>query len=325
MDSTLGNSESVKKSLREELSETQQPFSFHLHGQDEWIGHSPTSSHVKRFVQVIDDLRHEPWESLRILDLGCLEGGHAFEFAHRGAHVVAVEGRESGIAKGEFTKYVTKQDRVEFCLDDVRNVSLEKYGKFDFILCSGLLYHLDGESVFNLAENLAKMTKHASIFDTHCALLPKAEINIKKTTYMGAVIEEHNANANEKEKIQNVWQSIDNQTSFHYTKYSLFNLLKDAGFTTVFDCAIPCVFWGAGDRSTLVALSGVPVQEIYTAKDNLVSEQYAEINSGMNHSELHALANKYLVFSKLPLIRLHLFLSRVRKKALSLCVNRKLL
>jgi hypothetical protein len=34
---------------------------------------------------------------------------------------------------------------VEFVTDDVRNFSRERYGAFDVVICSGILYHLPGK------------------------------------------------------------------------------------------------------------------------------------------------------------------------------------
>ncbi|MBV9359199.1 MAG: SAM-dependent methyltransferase, partial [Chloroflexi bacterium] len=44
---------------------------------------------LRRIVQIVADLGGKSIERLRILDLGCLEGGYAIEFARRGAAVVA--------------------------------------------------------------------------------------------------------------------------------------------------------------------------------------------------------------------------------------------
>ena len=48
---------------------------------------------------MIQDITQCDFKNLRILDLACLEGHYAIEFALQGATVVGIEGRESNIQK----------------------------------------------------------------------------------------------------------------------------------------------------------------------------------------------------------------------------------
>src|ERR1700722_5752392 len=98
---------------------------------------------LRRIVQCVFDLTGGSVEGLRILDLACLEGLFAIEFARHKARCLGIEGREANIEKARFAKDVLSLDSLEFVQDDVRNLSLEKYGEFDVVLCLGLLYHLD--------------------------------------------------------------------------------------------------------------------------------------------------------------------------------------
>ena len=50
-----------------------------------------------RFVQIASDLSRKPLKDLRVLDLACLEGQFAIEFALQGARVVATEGRPANL------------------------------------------------------------------------------------------------------------------------------------------------------------------------------------------------------------------------------------
>src|ERR1043166_908766 len=110
---------------------------------------------LRRIVQCVFDLTGGSVEGLRILDLACLEGMYAIEFARHKAHAVGIEGREANVEKARFTKRVLQLDNLELFQDEVRNLSVEKYGRFDVVLCLGLLYHLDAPDVFPFIQQLA--------------------------------------------------------------------------------------------------------------------------------------------------------------------------
>src|SRR5438309_10055658 len=50
---------------------------------------------LRRVLQVVADATRRPLDTLRVLDLACLEGLYAIEFARHGATVVGIEGREA--------------------------------------------------------------------------------------------------------------------------------------------------------------------------------------------------------------------------------------
>src|SRR5436853_1702027 len=57
---------------------------------------------LKRIVQMAADLAGKPLDQCRVLDLACLDGQFAIEFALRGAESVGIEIRESHVAKARF-------------------------------------------------------------------------------------------------------------------------------------------------------------------------------------------------------------------------------
>ena len=136
------------------------------------IGPDPTGEEVKarRYLQLISDLVPVPFERMRVADLGCLEGLYGVEFALRGASVIGLEGRRQNIERARFAKDVLGLDRLELIQDDVRNFTIEAYGEFDAVLCTGLLYHLEADSVFELLANLRRMCRSLVIVDTHVSL-----------------------------------------------------------------------------------------------------------------------------------------------------------
>jgi 2-polyprenyl-3-methyl-5-hydroxy-6-metoxy-1,4-benzoquinol methylase len=52
-----------------------------------------------------------------------------------GAEAVGIEFREESLAKARFAKDYFGLDRFSFYQDDVRNLSREKYGEFDVVIC----------------------------------------------------------------------------------------------------------------------------------------------------------------------------------------------
>ncbi len=79
---------------------------------------------------------------LRVLDLGARDGFFSFAMERRGAaEVVAVDYMPAertgfGVLREIF------DSRVRWFTDNVYDVTPEKYGTFDLVLCLGLLYHL---------------------------------------------------------------------------------------------------------------------------------------------------------------------------------------
>ena len=102
----------------------------------------------------------------RVLELGALEGGHTLELARAGATVVAIEGRSINYERCLFIKRHFRLDSVEFVLADLRSADFTRYGRFDAILNSGVLYHLDAP--WDLLERLGKAAPRMLLW-THCA------------------------------------------------------------------------------------------------------------------------------------------------------------
>lgn len=124
-----------------------------------WTGGNRGIPHtrLKRVSQIIQDVSPMPIGSCRILDLGCLDGIFSIEFALHGARVTGVDARDGHIRKALLAKEALGIKNVDFVQDDVRNLSIQKYGKYDVILCSGILYHLNTPDVFVFIENMYEM------------------------------------------------------------------------------------------------------------------------------------------------------------------------
>lgn len=92
---------------------------------------------VDQFFQFFPDAK-------TILELGSLEGGHAFSLAKLPGvkRIVGIEGRQKNIDKARFIQTLLGIGNVEFKRANFENCDLSAFGQFDAVFCVGLLYHL---------------------------------------------------------------------------------------------------------------------------------------------------------------------------------------
>jgi SAM-dependent methyltransferase len=215
---------------------------------------------LRRFVQLVADLLGKPIGQARVLDLACLEGHYAIEFALHGAEVMAIEIRDDNIAKARYAKEQLGLDRLTLVQDDVRNISVAKYGRFDVIICAGLIYHLDAPDVFHFTERMAEMCTRLTIIESQMSLHDHDCVEHNGNKYFGLWYQEHRPDATPEEKAADNWASIDNVRSFWFTPVSMTNLIAHAGFTSCFECHNPVIPNVADDRRTYVAMKGTRQQ-----------------------------------------------------------------
>jgi 2-polyprenyl-3-methyl-5-hydroxy-6-metoxy-1,4-benzoquinol methylase len=213
---------------------------------------------LRRVLQIVADLSRKPLDELRVLDLGCAEGGYAVEFAQHGAQVVGIEGREAAIERARFAKTVLGLDGITLTKDDVRNLDRGTHGVFDVVLCLGILFHLDVPDLFTFVRHVAEVCTGLAIVDTHISTTGDATAQYKGATYYGERYTEHQPDSTAEERLANPWASLSDPESFWLTRPSLFNLLAAVGFTTVYECHIPSEIYRPPGRITLVALKGAP-------------------------------------------------------------------
>lgn len=214
-----------------------------------------SAAQLTQAVQLVSDLVGPDLSKVRILDLACLEGAYAIEFALHGAEVVGIDIRETHLVKANFVKDALGLERLSFVQGDVRHLNPETHGRFDVVYCCGIFYHLDAHDQFEFAAAMHSVCDRALLLDTHVSIAPKESRDWRGNQYWGCVYREHPDDAEEADRERRLWQSIDNTFSFWPTEDSLMNLLTDVGFTSVSRCLAPFVE-RQFDRRAYVALAG---------------------------------------------------------------------
>jgi SAM-dependent methyltransferase len=177
------------------------------------------------------------FQGKRIVDLGCLEGGYALEFARMGLDAFGIEVRQSNFENCLEVKRRCGLQNLDFAKDDVWN--LPKYGPFDVIFCCGLLYHLDRPRDF--IRVMGSQARDAVIINTHYApwdWYPGSVFQLSEITrhegLPGRWYFEHDAK-DDATREQLKWASWDNQRSFWPVKEALLQAISEAGFDLVFE------------------------------------------------------------------------------------------
>jgi SAM-dependent methyltransferase len=174
----------------------------------------------------------------RIVDLGCLEGGFAVEFARMGFETLGLEVRESNFANCARVKAGLDLPNLTFVRDDAWN--LARYGRFDVVFCCGLLYHIERPVAF--IHTLADLSGRALILNTHFAAdAPNAVQALGELTehegaqgrwfteYDPAVVTDEAA------LDQLKWASWSNHRAFWLRREAIFDTLRDAHFDLVYE------------------------------------------------------------------------------------------
>jgi len=238
-------------------------FKFHnilVNGQEtipgkEFYNQSPSCERITHFFCF--RYPYNDRNKIRIVDLGPLEGGHAAELIRYGFDVTCIEGRAENCAKLQWLKeQLPKGSAMTIIHDDVWNI--EKYGKFDVVLCAGLLYHLDRPVEF--IKLITGCAKEAVILSTHYSEKEDFRYDLIKDSfriirkayklfpflfrrryfalsklqmnegYPGRWFEEFKPTTDPR-KIKNLLASaLTNHRSFWLTKWSLRDLITKNGF-----------------------------------------------------------------------------------------------
>lgn len=199
--------------------------------------------------------------NIRILDLGCLEGGIALNLAMNGATCVGVDVRPQHLAKADFAyRAIKPAGQCKWIEGDVTDQNTWKsVGSFDVIICSGLLYHLDAPDIIPLLRNIRMISKlnSVTIIDTNIVSNSLSSFIVDKTlTLHGRYWQEHNVEDTEEKRIKSDWSSYKNNRAFWLTERSLTNALIYSGYKFVTKPLYPFHEWGHKNRDIWVAVPG---------------------------------------------------------------------
>ncbi|WP_057790836.1 class I SAM-dependent methyltransferase [Roseovarius atlanticus] len=215
---------------------------------------------LRRIVQAASDAVGKPLEDCRVLDLACLEGQYAIEFALNGSEVVGVDLREANLAKASFAATKLGLDNAEFYVDDVNNLSLDKYGSFDIVICSGILYHLTGADACALIAKMHACCRGIVLIDTFISINGRETIEFEGRSVEGSRYHEHTSNSSDEEKLADLWASVENTASFWLSEAALANIVQDAGFSSFLELLMPEHPGHTIDRRTYLLFTGKRVK-----------------------------------------------------------------
>ena len=217
---------------------------------------------VRRAVQTVSDHSSARFKGLRILDLGCGEGGFALELGKQGAEVVAIEGRAALVEKAEFAREALGLRHVSIVRGDVRHLCAEDYGFFDVVLALGILDRFDVPAVFDVAKRIGSVCKGFALIEARLTTSPRAVHEFEGLVLRGAPHREHPAASSRAQRLASTERSLDNERSFLLTRASMLSLLVRSGFSSIAEALDPEAIqdrpWFAAFKGRRVALLSAP-------------------------------------------------------------------
>lgn len=141
------------------------------------------------------------------VDVGCGVGYFSKFLSDLGFRVVALDGRQENVNEGK-----RRYPEITFLVENVERDTFPRVGTFDFVLCVGLLYHL--ENPFQAIRNLHALTEKVLLVEGMC--IPGMESNLE-------LLDEHPSED----------QGL-NYVAFYPTELCLVKMLYRAGFPVVY-------------------------------------------------------------------------------------------
>jgi 2-polyprenyl-3-methyl-5-hydroxy-6-metoxy-1,4-benzoquinol methylase len=183
-----------------------------------------TDSRVLRFVSTFRERlaasNRRADQPLRILECGCLEGGHTTVLAQAfpDATITAVDVRETSLQKAKFILSASGITNVRLTKENLNEPSAAFTQHYDAIFCVGLLYHLRQPAQF-----LARAAQAAGFLWLSTIICAEPEATVVEDHYRGRFF---------REAIEYPLAGVIPQ-SFQPTIGSLADMLWAAGFNEI--------------------------------------------------------------------------------------------
>ncbi len=183
-----------------------------------------TDSRVLRFISRFRERlaasnrgRDQP---LRILECGCLEGGHTSVLAQAfpEAEITAVDVRETSLEKAKFILSASGITNVRLTKENLNEPSPALSQQYDAIFCVGLLYHLREPAAF-----LARAAQATDFLWLSTIICAEPEATVVEGNYRGRLFGE---------AVEHPLSGVNPQ-SFQPTIGSLADMLWAAGFSEI--------------------------------------------------------------------------------------------
>ena len=174
-----------------------------------------------------------------IVDLGCLEGAFATEFARLGALSIGIEARKISIERCELVRQLTGLTNVRFIHADVKEELPRWEKQIDVVFLAGLLYHVNDP--YSLLKTVYHTAKNAIVIDTHIAHPDTSSHNCSEVItrtydgreYKGRLFGEYDPSWSREALEKLLWAAWSDDVAFWPLELDLMRMLKQIGFRVV--------------------------------------------------------------------------------------------
>lgn len=116
----------------------------------------------------------------RVLDLGCNAGFWSLNAIRAGCdYVLGIDGRQMHVDQANFVFEVEEieRDKYDFIQSDLFGIDFREFGRFDVVLCLGLMYHISKH--VELMEKISEVNDDVLLIDTTISTIPGSSFEVR--------------------------------------------------------------------------------------------------------------------------------------------------